>query len=58
MRLLTENREIIANRIPIYSATGNLMHALICSTRRFTPPYLGRFIFTQRWTISSRFCLA
>ncbi len=39
VRLLAQNREILANRIPINSAAGNLVHALICYTRRSAPVY-------------------
>jgi hypothetical protein len=30
VRLLVQDREILTDGVPIYRATGNLMHALIC----------------------------
>src|SRR5438034_11781444 len=39
MRLLAQNRKIFADDVPVYSAAGNLVHTIICSTRRFTPLY-------------------
>ena len=37
VRLLAEDREILTDDIPIDTATGNLVHALICSTRGDAP---------------------
>src|SRR5438270_13419702 len=41
VRLLAEDWEILTNRIPIYSATSNLVHSVICSTRCCAPLYSG-----------------
>jgi len=41
VRLLAEDCEILTNRIPIYSATGDLVHSVICSTRGSAPLYSG-----------------
>jgi hypothetical protein len=34
---LAQDREILANSLPIYAAAGHLVHSLICSTRRRAP---------------------
>src|SRR2546430_155852 len=34
---LTQDREILADSLPIYDAAGHLVHGLICSTRRRAP---------------------
>jgi len=39
MRLLTENRKILTDSLPINTATGNLVHILICSACRCAPVY-------------------
>jgi hypothetical protein len=39
MRLLTENREILTDSLPINTATGNLVHIVICSACRCAPVY-------------------
>src|SRR5437667_9250190 len=39
VRPLAENREISADRIPIDSAGSNLVHTIICYTRRCAPLY-------------------
>ena len=41
MRLLPEDWKILTNGIPIYSATGNLVHSVICSRRCCAPLYSG-----------------
>src|SRR5438477_6810501 len=41
VRSLAEDCEILTNRIPIYSATGDLVHSVICSTRGSAPLYSG-----------------
>src|SRR5258705_7781177 len=38
MRALAENREILAYSAPVYTTGSNLMHTIICATRRCTPP--------------------
>ena|SRR5437773_6030955 len=49
VRLLAQNREIFTDRLPIESAGGNLVHTIICYTRRRTPLYslrgIARFLF-------------
>jgi len=42
MRLLAKNWEILAESRPIDSAESNLVHPLICYTRRQAPPYSQR----------------
>src|SRR5438128_12488399 len=37
--LLAEDREILADSLPIGGASGNLVHKLICSTRSCAPVY-------------------
>jgi hypothetical protein len=34
---LAQDREILADSLPIYVAAGHLVHSLICSTRRRAP---------------------
>ena len=41
VRPLTEDREILADSLPIYAATGNLVHTIICPARRCAPLYSG-----------------
>jgi hypothetical protein len=45
--LLTQDREILTNRIPINSAGGSLMHTLICSARRRAPLYSRNFVLSK-----------
>src|SRR6266567_9027993 len=59
VRLFAEDREIFANGVPVYGATCDLVHTLICFMRRCAPPYLRfKLRLPQRSTSSSRFCLA
>ena len=37
VRLLAQNREILADGVPIYGLGSNLVHTTICSTRRCAP---------------------
>ena len=37
VRLLAQDREILADSLPIDAAVSHLMHSLICSTRRRAP---------------------
>jgi hypothetical protein len=39
--VLAEDREILADSLPINTATGNLVHIIICSARRCAPLYSG-----------------
>jgi len=39
MRLLAQNRKALAKGSPIQTLAGNLVHPLICYTRRQVPPY-------------------
>lgn len=39
MRVLTENREILTDSLPIDTATSDLMHILICSASHCAPVY-------------------
>src|SRR4029077_6596120 len=39
MRLLTKNREILTDRLPITTATSDLMHILICAPCQCAPVY-------------------
>src|SRR5437867_359481 len=39
VRLLTQDREILADGAPVYTAASNLVHAIICSTRCRAPLY-------------------
>src|SRR6266404_3886010 len=39
MRLLTKNREILADGIPVHNGGSNLVHTIICSTRPCAPLY-------------------
>ena len=41
MRSLAKNREILADSAPTHAAGCNLMHTIICATRRCTPLYSG-----------------
>ena len=48
MRLLTENRKILTDSLPINTATGNLVHILICSACRCAPVYSKRsFVYRK-----------
>src|SRR5438105_11769997 len=38
VRLFAEDREIFANGVPVYGATCELVHAIICFTLRCAPP--------------------
>src|SRR6266446_141596 len=59
VRLFAEDREIFANGVPVYGASCDLVHTLICSMRQCAPPYSRiKLRVTQRSTSSSRFCLA
>jgi hypothetical protein len=44
MGLFAQDREILADSVPINTAAGNPMHTLICYTRREEPPYSRRAI--------------
>jgi hypothetical protein len=42
MRPLAQNREVLAKGSPIQTLAGDLVHPLICYTRRQAPPYSQR----------------
>src|SRR5436190_7795387 len=39
MRLFAENREILTDNVPVHAAGSDLMHTIICYTRRCAPLY-------------------
>jgi hypothetical protein len=41
-RLLAQNREIFAKRTPVDSAGSDLVHTVICYTRRAAPPIVTK----------------
>ena len=43
VRLLAQNRKVLAKGSPIQTLAGNLVHPLICYTRRQAPPYSRSF---------------
>jgi hypothetical protein len=58
VRLLAKDREILADGVPIYVVTSNLVHTSMSSTQRAAPLYSGAPVIVQDRQLPQRIGLA